>query len=64
MHNEMHRDAKCQGQPEAPNVLDKNWEEYVKRVKPILKVLQEDFKRDIKEGILLEGLRDLINSNT
>ena len=36
----------------------------MKRIKPIFKLLQEDFKKDIKEGILLEGLRDLINSNT
>ena len=29
-----------------------------------MKQLQEDFKKDIKEGVLLEGLRDLINPNT
>ena len=50
--------------PEVPNVLNNNWEEYTKRIKPILKQLKEDFKKDIQEGDLLEGLRDLINSNT
>ena len=64
MHKEMHRDAACKGQLEVPDVLNKNWEDYVKRIKPILKQLQEDFKKDIKEGVLLEGLRDLNNSNT
>ena len=36
----------------------------MKRIKPILKQLQEDFKKDINGGVLSEGLRDLINSNT
>ena len=62
MHKEMHRDAACKGQPEVPDVLNKNWEEYTKRIKPVLKQLQEDFKKDIQEGVLLEGLRYLMNS--
>ena len=49
--------------PEVPNVLNNNWEEYTKRIKPILKQLKADYKKDIQEGVLL-GLRDLINSNT
>ena len=47
-----------------PNILKENWKEYRKRIKPILKILKEDFKKDIQEGVLLEGLRDLIKSNT
>ena len=49
---------------EVLNVLKKNWEEYKKRVKPILKILKEEFKKDIEQGVLLDGLTKLINSNT
>ena len=33
-------------------------------MKPILKVLKEEFKKDLEQGVLLEGLTKLINSNT
>ena len=29
-----------------------------------MKALKEDFKKDIQEGILLDGLTKLLNSNT
>ena len=43
--------------------MRENWKEYRKRVKPILKVLKEDFKKEVEQGILLDGLTKLINSN-
>ena len=42
----------------------KYWDEYKKRIKPVLKALKEDIKKDLQEGILLKGLKDLIESNT
>ena len=33
-------------------------------MKPILKIMKEDFKKDMEQGILMQGLKDLINSNT
>ena len=47
IHKELHRDATCTRDQEVPNVLNKNWEEYTRRIKPILKALKEDFKKDI-----------------
>ena len=47
-----------------PNILRENLKEFYKRVKPILKILKEEFKKDLEQGVLLEGLTKLINSNT
>ena len=33
-------------------------------MKPILKIMKEDFKKDVEQGVLLQGLTDLFNSNT
>ena len=49
---------------EVPNILRENWKEFNKRVKPILKIMKEELKKDLEQGILLQGLTDLINSNT
>ena len=32
--------------------------------KPLLKIIKEDYKKEIQESILLKGLKDLIESNT
>ena len=48
---------------EVPNILRENRKEFTKRVKPILKIVKEDFKRDMEQGILLHGLKELISSN-
>ena len=56
----MHRDATCAGEKEKQDVLCKNWEEYTKRIQPILKVIKDDYKKEIQESILLKGLKDLI----
>ena len=59
----LHRDAACTREMEVPNILRENWKEFNKRVKPILKIMKEEFKKDMEQGILLQGLKDLINSN-
>ena len=41
----------------------KNWAEYRKRVKPLLKELKEANSKDAEQGVLLEGLTKLIDSN-
>ena len=64
LHKELHHDAACTKEMELPNILRENWKEFNKRVKPILKILKEEFKKDLEQGILLQGLTDLINSNT
>ena len=64
LHKEIYRKAACTQEQEVPNILKKNWEEFNKRVKPILKILKEEFKKDLEQGILLGGLTKLLNSNT
>ena len=60
----LHRDAACAQEREVPNILRENWREYNTRMKPILKTMKEDFKKEVEQGVLLQGLTDLINSNT
>ena len=48
----------------APEDLNKYWEEYTKRIKPVLKIIKEDLRNDMQEGILLKGLKELLDSNT
>ena len=64
LHKELHREAACTQEQEVPNVLKKNWEEFKKRVKPILKILKEEFKKDLEQGVFLDGMTKLINLNT
>ena len=54
----------CTKEQELPNILRENWKEYRKRVKPILQKLKEEFRKEVEQGILLDGLTKLINSNT
>ena len=44
--------------------MKENQKEYRKRVKPILKILKEEFRKEVEQSILLDGLTKLINSNT
>ena len=60
----LHRDAAFAQEREVPNILRENWKEYNTRMKPILKTMKEDFKKEVEQGVLLPGLTDLINSNT
>ena len=48
LHKELHHEAACTKEQELPNILKENWKEYKKRIKPILKILKEDFKKDIQ----------------
>ena len=64
LHKELHTQAACTKEQDLPNILKENWKEYRKRIKPILKILKEEFNKDIEQGILLDGLTKLINSNT
>ena len=64
LHKELHQEAACTKEQELPNILKENWKEYRKRVKPILKILKEEFRKEVEQSILLDGLTKLINSNT
>ena len=44
----MHRDATCTSKKEKPDVLCKNWDEYTKRVKPLLKIIKEVKRRKFR----------------
>ena len=63
LHKELHRASACQQEQEVPNILIKNWAEYRKRVKPLLRELKEAKRKDAEQGVLLEGLTKLIDSN-
>ena len=60
LHKELHRKAACTQEQELPNILNKNWTEYKKRVKPIIKTLKETFCKEQEQGVLLDGLERLI----
>ena len=64
LHRELHREAACTQKQELPHILKENWKEYMKWIKPILGVLKEEFKKDIEQGVLLNSLTKLIESNT
>ena len=49
LHRELHREATCTQKQELPNILKENWKEYRKRMKPNLKILKEEFKKDIEQ---------------
>ena len=60
----LHRDATCTRGMEVPNILKENWKAYTQRVKPILKMIREDTRKEMEQGVLLQGLREIIDSNT
>merc|ERR1711873_248982 len=64
IHKNLHRDATCTEKQETPEALIKYWDEYKKRIKPVLKTLKEEIKKDLQEGILLKSLKDLTEANT
>jgi len=63
IHKPLHRDATCTNEPESMQVLNKHWDEFTKRVKPILRMIKEEDKKELQEGILLKGLKELVESN-
>ena len=64
----LHRDATCTRGEELPNILKENWKVYSQRVKPLIrKRRDEQIKQAVKENkqnILLQGLREIVDSNT
>ena len=64
IHKQLHRDATCAEEQETPENLIKYWDNYKKRIKPVLKAVKEDIKKDQQEGILLKGLKELTEANT
>ena len=64
----LHRDAACTRGVEVQNILKENWKAYNQRVKPLVRALRDEaIKEAVKENeqsILLQGLKDLISSNT
>ena len=60
----LHRDATCTHEMEVPIILRENWKAYTQRVKPILKMMKEESKKEIEQGAFLQGLERLIASNT
>ena len=49
----LHHDAACTREMEVPNILRENWKEFNKRVKSILKIMKEEMKKDMEQGVLL-----------
>ena len=52
----------------SPQHPEENWNAYTQRVKPLIRMIRDEaIKEAVQEkeqGVLLQGLRDLINSNT
>ena len=64
IHKNLHRDATCTKEKETPENLMQFWDKQKKRIKPVLKAVKEDIKKELQEGILLKGLKDLTEANT
>ena len=60
----LHRDATCTQGMEVPNILRENWKAYSQRVKPILKMMKEDQRKEMEQGVLLQGLKELVTTIT
>ena len=60
----LHRDATCTQGMEVPNILRENWKAYSQRVKPILKIMKEDQRKEMEQGVLLQGLKELVTTIT
>ena len=60
----LHHNTTCTRGTEVPNILKENWKAYTQRVKPILKMIREEAMKEKEQGVLLQGLRELIDSNT
>ena len=60
----LHRDATCTRGMEVPNILRENWKVYSQGVKPILKMMKEDQRKEMEQGVLLQGLKELVTTIT
>ena len=53
----LHKDGPCMRQEqEPPDVVIKVWNEYKRRVKPILATLREGYEKEVEQSVLLDGL--------
>ena len=50
----LHRDAACMQEKEVLNIHRENWKEYYTRMKLILKIMKDEFKKYVEQGILLQ----------
>ena len=60
----LHHDATCTRGMEVPNILRENWKAYTQRVKPILKMMKEDQRKEMEQGVLLQGFKELVTTIT
>ena len=60
----LHCDVACTRGMEVPNTLRENWKAYSQWVKPILKKLKEDQRKEMEQGVLLQGLKELVTTIT
>ena len=57
----LHKVRPCTRQEkEPPDVVMKIWSELRKRAKPIVIMLKCDFKKEVEDGLLLDGLKRVI----
>ena len=61
IHKTLHRDATCTREPESLDVLSKHWDEFTKRINQILRIVKEDYRKEVQEGILLKRLKELVD---
>ena len=64
IHKNFHRDVTCTEKATVSENLNKQWEDFTKRIDPILKIVKEDQHKDIQGEILPKGLKELLDSNT
>ena len=60
LHKELHRASTCTQEQEVPNILNKKWQEYRKRIKPLLRELKEASWKDAEQSVLLEGIERIV----
>ena len=53
----LHRDATCTQGMEVPNILRENWKAYYQRVKPILKMMKDDQRKEMEPGSVATGVK-------
>ena len=58
----LQKDGPCTRQKREPlHVVNKIWSELRRRIKPILATLKQDFRKEVEQSVLLDGITRLIN---
>ena len=53
----LHRGGPCtQAERESPDLVCKIWTEFKRRVKPILATLKAEYRKEVEQSVLLDGL--------